>query len=96
MSSFDLRHIAKLARLKLTDEELKVFEGQVSGILDFVDQLKAVDVSGVEPTSHPLELKDVFREDAPKPSLAVEPFLVHAPRSKGRFFEVPKVIEGKE
>ncbi len=95
MSELDLRHIAKLARLRLSDDELKVFEGQVAGILGFVDQLQKLDVQGVEPTSHPLDLANVFRDDVPRPSLAIEPFLKHAPRAKGRFFEVPKVIEDK-
>lgn len=95
MKGIDLRHTAKLARLRLTDDELKLFESQVQGILDFVDRLKEVSVEGVEPTSHPLPIANVFREDAVRPSLPIEPFLKRAPRSRGRFFEVPKVIEDK-
>lgn len=94
MKGIDLRHTAKLARLRLTDDELKLFESQVHGILEFVDRLKEVNVDGVEPTSHPLPMKDVFREDAVRPSLPVEPFLKKSPKARGRFFEVPKVIEG--
>ena len=60
-----------------------------------VDQLKEVDVKGVEPTSHPLSLSNVFREDRPVPSLPIEEFLKTAPSAKGRFFQVPKVIEDK-
>ena len=95
MSSIDLKHIARLSRLHLTDEELKFFEGQVSQILSFVDKLKEVNVDGVEPTSHPLSLSNVFREDQPKPSLPIEEFLKTSPRARGRFFEVPKIIEDK-
>ncbi|HTL69774.1 MAG TPA: Asp-tRNA(Asn)/Glu-tRNA(Gln) amidotransferase subunit GatC [Candidatus Eisenbacteria bacterium] len=95
MSSIDLRHIARLSRLHLSDEELNYFEGQVAQILSFVEKLKDVDVEGVGPTSHPLSLSNVFREDAPKPSLAIEEFLRTAPKAKGRFFEVPKIIEDK-
>ncbi len=95
MSSIDLRHIARLSRLHLTEEELKFFETQVAQILSFVDKLKEVDVEGVEPTSHPLALKNVFREDEIKPSIAIEEFLKNAPRARGRFFEVPKIIEDK-
>jgi len=95
MSNIDLRHIARLARLKFSDEELKIFEGQVRDILNFVDELKAVDVTNIEPTSHPLKLSNVFREDAVKPSLDIEGFLKTAPKSRGRFFEVPKIIEDK-
>lgn len=91
----DLKHVARLARLALTEEELKKFETQVSAILDFVDRLKEVNVDGVEPTSHPLAIEDVFRDDAPKPPLDIVEFLKRAPKSRGRFFDVPKVIEDK-
>ena len=95
MSDFNLKHIARLARLHFKEEELKVFESQVAGILKLVDELKEVNVDGVEPTSHPLDIKNVFREDEIKPSLPIEEFLKHSPRSRGRFFEVPKIIEDK-
>ena len=72
---------------------MKFFETQVAQILLFIDKLKEVDVEGVEPTSHPLSLKNVFREDEVKPSMAIEEFLKNAPRARGRFFEVPKIIE---
>ena len=95
MNNFNLRHIARLSRLHFTDEELKLFESQVGDILKFVEELNKVDVSGVEPTSHPLSLENVFRADEAKPSLAIEGFLKHAPKAHGRFFEVPKIIEDK-
>ncbi len=92
MKSIDLKHVARLARLYFKDEELKKFESQVEGILKFVDQLKEVDIKGVEPTTHPLSLSNVFREDKPQPSLPTEEFMKRAPGSRGRFFEVPKVL----
>ncbi len=95
MSSIDLKHIARLSRLHLTEEELKFFETQVSQILSFVDKLKEVNVDGVEPTSHPLSLSNVFRADEIKPSMPIDEFLRHSPKAKGRFFEVPKIIEDK-
>ena len=95
MSSINLKHIARLSRLHLTEEELKFFETQVAQILLFVDKLKEVDVKGVEPTSHPLSLSNVFRGDEVKPSIPIEEFLKHAPRARGRFFEVPKIIESR-
>lgn len=95
MKSIDLKHVARLARLHFSDEELQKFESQVEEILKFVDQLKAVDVKGIEPTSHPLKLSNVFREDKPAPAFPVEEVLKRAPKSKGRFFEVPKIIEDK-
>ena len=95
MSELKLQHIAHLARLHFGDKELKVFESQVARILEYVEELKAVDVSGVEPTSHPLPLANVFREDIPRPSLLIERFLEKSPGAHGRFFEVPKIIEDK-
>ena len=95
MSAIDLKHIARLARIHFKEEELKVFESQVAHILDFVDQLKAVNVDGIEPTSHPLALENVFRPDEIKPSVPIEEFLKRSPAAKGRFFEVPKIIEDK-
>ena len=95
MSNIDLKHIARLSRLHLSDTELKYFEAQVSQILSFIEKMKEVNVEGVPPTSHPLSLSNVFREDAPQPPLAIEEFLKTAPKAKGRFFEVPKVIEEK-
>ena len=95
--SIDLRAVARLARLRLTDEELRYFETQVAGILEFVEKLNELKgLESVQPTSHPLSLADVFRDDVPRPSTPVEPFLKHAPKARGRFFEVPKVIEGKD
>jgi aspartyl-tRNA(Asn)/glutamyl-tRNA(Gln) amidotransferase subunit C len=93
MSQIDLRQIARLARLHLTPEEMARLEPQLANILTFVEELKAVNVDGVEPTSHPLSLSNVFREDSPKPSLDIQAFLKHAPLARGRFFEVPKIIE---
>ena len=95
MDSIDLKPIARLARLRLNDEELKHFETQVAQILSFVDKLKEVPIEGVPPTSHPLSLSNVFREDRPVPSPAIGEFLQQSPRVRGRFFEVPKIIEDK-
>ena len=94
MSSIDLKHVARLARLHLSDEELRFLETQVPQILAFVEKLNEVKgLEGVEPTSHPFSVSDVFRDDRPRLSLAIEEFLKHSPQSKGRFFQVPKVIE---
>ena len=95
MTDFKLKHIARLARLHFKDEELKVFESQIENILSFVEKLKEVNVDGIEPTSHPLEISNVFREDEVKPSLPITEFLKHSPKSKGRFFEVPKIVEDR-
>ena len=96
MGSIDLRNVARLARLHLTDEETRFLETQVSQILSFVEKLNEVKgLETVEPTSHPLSLSDIFRADRPGVSVPIEEFLKHAPQAKGRFFQVPKVIEDK-
>ena len=94
MSSIDLKPVAHLARLHLTEEELNFFQTQVSQILSFVEKLNELKgLENVPPTSHPLALSDVFRDDVPGGNISIEEFLKHSPRSRGRFFEVPKVIE---
>ena len=96
MSRIDLKHVARLARLHLSEEEIRFFETQVAQILSFVEKLNEVKgLKNVEPTSHPLALSNVFREDKVVPSLPIEEFLKHSPQSKGRFFQVPKIIEDK-
>ena len=95
MSDFNLKHIARLARLHFKEDELRVYESQIQNILSFVEKLKEVNVDGVEPTSHPLDIKNVFRPDEVKPSLKIEEFLKHSPGSRGRFFEVPKIVEDR-
>ena len=96
MSAIDLKHVARLARLHLNAEELRFFESQVPQILSFVEKLNELKgLEGVEPTSHPLSLSNVFREDRVEASVPIEEFLKRSPQSKGRFFQVPKVIEDK-
>jgi aspartyl-tRNA(Asn)/glutamyl-tRNA(Gln) amidotransferase subunit C len=94
MKSIDIRRVAKLARLHLEDQEISHLEGQVVSILGFVEQLNEVKgLDAVTPTSHPFLVSDVFRPDEPKVSIDIQEFLKHSPESKGRFFQVPKVIE---
>ena len=96
MTSINIRQVAHLARLHLTDAEASHLEGQVRQILSFVETLNEVKgLENVSPTSHPFSLSNVFRDDVPQTSLAIEEFLKRSPQSKGRFFQVPKVIEDK-
>jgi aspartyl-tRNA(Asn)/glutamyl-tRNA(Gln) amidotransferase subunit C len=88
-----VRHVAKLARLKLPDEAYGVYAKQLTGILDYVAQLKTVDVAGVEPMAHPLPLQNVLREDVAQAGLAVEAVLANAPSKDGVYFTVPKVLD---
>jgi aspartyl-tRNA(Asn)/glutamyl-tRNA(Gln) amidotransferase subunit C len=88
--------IADLARLHFSEEELVAFTAQFQGILDYVEQLEKVDVTGVEPTSHVSLTADfekhIFREDETRPSLPVEESLSNAPDPGGGHFRVPKVL----
>ena len=93
ISRKDVDYIANLARLGLTEEEMGHFQGQLEGILQYVEKLKKPDVSGVEPMAHALEMKNVFRKDEVKPSLDPAAVLKIAPSSQGQFYKVPKVIE---
>lgn len=88
-----VRHIAKLARLKLSEDEVRVFAAQLGRILAYVQQLEQVDVTGVEPLAHPLPLTNVLRDDEPHAPLAVEAALANAPQREGSFFRVPTVLD---
>src|ERR1035437_9506041 len=77
--------VAKLARLKISQTDAARYATQLTAILGYVAQLKAVDVTGVEPMAHPLPLKNVLREDVVKPSLPVEAVLANAPARDGAF-----------
>ncbi len=88
-----VRRIARLARINLTTDELKEFAGQLSDILNYVDQLNELDTEGVEPTTHPLKISNVFRQDQVGESLSSDQALANAPGRHGDFFAVPKVLE---
>ncbi len=93
ISREQVSHVAKLARLQLSPEEMERFADQISNILTYVEKLNQLDTKQVEPTSHVLTLSNVFREDRAGPSLPVEKVLENAPDSEGPFFRVPKIIE---
>ena len=82
-------HVAKLARLKLTDEEVERMAGELSVILDSIEKIGELDLEGVEPTSHVVNLENVLREDVPRPSLPREKALENAPDTDGVGFRVP-------
>ncbi len=88
----DVDHIAKLARLEFTKEEKEKFTHQLNEILAYVEQLKKLDTSNVEPLAHVIDLNNVFRRDEVKPGLATEEALKNAPAKTEKFFKVPKVI----
>ena len=88
----DVRHVAKLSRLRLDDSEVHHFAQQLAAVLEYVDALRELDVEGVEPMAHPLAMTNVLREDVPEPGLDVDAALANAPGRDGPFFSVPKVL----
>jgi len=82
-------HVARLARLRLTGEEVDQMTGELSSILDHIERISALDLEGVEPTSHVVELENVLRPDEPRPSLPREVALAEAPDADDTGFRVP-------
>ena len=95
ISKQQVEHVAKLARLEVSEDEKAMFARQLSAILTYMDQLKEVDTEGVEPTATVLPTENVWREDAVKPSLTQEQALANAPDQTDGFFRVPKIIEDR-
>jgi len=89
----DVEHVARLARLALDDAELERMREQLNGILGYIDKLRVLDTTGVEPTSHAVPLVNVMRDDATRPCLPPDEALANAPERSGQFFRVPKIIE---
>ena len=92
VSDADVRKIAKLARLRLTDDEVRLYGGQMTKILDAVAELSALDTRDVPPTTSVLGAADVMRADEPRPFEGCERILANAPERDGPYFKVRKVI----
>ena len=92
MDHAQVTRIAELARLDLNEQETAAMAGQLTKILDHIDQLNRLDTSTVEPTTNPIDLGDVFRDDVVRPSLPTALALANAPATDGAFFIVPRVI----
>ena len=93
LSREEVLHIAQLARVGLSEEDVATFQEQLSEILDHFETLKALDTEGVEPTSHPLSLESVMRPDEVRPSLPREEVLANAPLADADAFRVRAVLE---
>ena len=85
----EVLHVARLARLELSDDEIERFQEQLSAILEAVGKVAELDLSEVEPTAHPLDLSNVWAADEPRPCLTVEEALANAPARSGNLFRVP-------
>lgn len=94
MDRGDVEKVARLARLKLTDEELDRFTGQLGSVLEYVDMLNEVDTDGVEPMAHAVEVTNVLRVDETTESLPREAALSNAPLTDGKYFLVPQILDG--
>lgn len=89
----DIHHVAKLARLTLTEDEATRYAAQLDGILTYIDTLTKYDLGAVDPTAHAMPVYDVIRADESRPGFTQEQALANAPRRAGDQFQIPKVIE---
>ena len=88
-----VRKVARLSRLELTEAEVVEFTGQLSAILDYVGKMNELDTTNVQPLAHCLPISNVFRADCVKESLGTEKTLANAPQRDGEFFKVPKILD---
>jgi aspartyl-tRNA(Asn)/glutamyl-tRNA(Gln) amidotransferase subunit C len=95
ISRDEVAHLARLARLALTDDELESYAGQLDAILDHVSQIQAVDVAGVVPTGNPLTDVNASRPDVVEPCLTQEQALAQAPKAVDGRFAVPRILEAE-
>lgn len=93
ITSEEVRHIALLARVGMTEEEIERMRDQLSHILENFDVLRQVDTEGVEPTGHSVEMESVMREDEPRPSMPLQDVLTNAPDREDDFVKVRAVLE---
>ena len=93
ISDEQVKHIALLARLSLQPQETALFTRQLNEILGYMEQLNEVPTDGVEPTSHILDLFNVFRPDDARSSIDTEALLANAPETAHHFFVVPRIVE---
>ncbi|AIE58823.1 Asp-tRNA(Asn)/Glu-tRNA(Gln) amidotransferase subunit GatC [Bacillus methanolicus] len=93
ISKDQVKHVAHLARLAITEEEAEKFTKQLDAIISFAEQLNELDTEGVKPTSHVLDMKNVLREDKPEKGLPQEEVLKNAPEHEKGQFKVPSILE---
>jgi aspartyl-tRNA(Asn)/glutamyl-tRNA(Gln) amidotransferase subunit C len=92
ITSDEVRHIARLARLNLSPQEVVRFSQELSVVVDYIGQLETVDTDGIEPQNQFIKAENVFRADEVHPSLSRQEALANAPQTDGTYFQVPKVI----
>lgn len=92
ISKDEVRHVAKLARLELSEEEVEKFTEQLSHILDHAARVRELNLEGLEPLTHAVDRRNVFREDEIKKGLDKEDALANAPEREGDFFKIPPIV----
>ena len=92
ISRDDVAHVAHLARLALSDQEIDLFAGQLAAVLEHAEDVAALDTSGVAPTAHPLPVRNVLRPDEPGPCLDRDEVLAEAPQAEDGRFRVPRIL----
>lgn len=92
-AQIDVAHVAKLARLNLTEEETILFQAQLGRVLEYAEKLREPDTSQVEATAHAIPIFNIFREDEPRAGFSAEEALRNAPRQANGLFIVTKVVE---
>ena len=94
ISREEVKHVARLARLELSDQETAFFQKDLNSILNYVETLKDLDTNHVSPMSHVLEIDNVWRDDHPLDRKETEPLLKNAPMREENYYKVPKILEG--
>jgi len=89
----DVDHVARLARLGLSDEEKKLYGEQLSRILEYAETLNKLPTEGIEPTTHSLPMKNIFREDKAIPCKDIESITINSPQEESGMFVVPRIME---
>jgi aspartyl-tRNA(Asn)/glutamyl-tRNA(Gln) amidotransferase subunit C len=92
-NQIDVKYVAHLARIGLSAEEERAMAAHLSGILGYIEKLKELDITGVEPTAHAVPMVNVMRADVVRPSLAHEDAMANAPAKANGLFLVPKIVE---
>jgi len=92
LSLEEVRHVARLARLRLSEAEMETYRTQLSAVLDHIDMLGKLDLEDVEPMAHPLDVQNRLDEDEPRAALPLEALQQNAPAMEDRYLAVPKVI----
>jgi aspartyl-tRNA(Asn)/glutamyl-tRNA(Gln) amidotransferase subunit C len=92
ISPADVAHVARLARMDITEDELALFTEQLGAVLEHATDIASLDIAGVPPTAHPLPISNVFREDEPHQSLDRDEVLAMAPETQDGQFKVPRIL----